>query len=227
MIGEAVLGYEAALPAHGWPNWVLSNHDRPRIASRAGSEQARVAAMLLLTLRGTPTIYYGDEIGMADVEIPPQLQQDPARFEGPGWGRDPARTPMRWDDSEGAGFTTGSPWLPIGDVRRVNVRDQRADPRSILQLHRRLIELRRVEAALAVGAWAPLAARGELLAYERSVPGRRLIVALNFGRQELEVDVGLGSGRILVSTELDRASEAVSGRIWLRPNEGLLVEADR
>ena len=104
VIGEAILGYEAVLPAHGWPNWVLGNHDRPRVASRVGTRQARVAAMLLLTLRGTPTIYYGDEIGMTDVEIPPGLERDPARFHGPGGGRDPERTPMRWDGTRARGL---------------------------------------------------------------------------------------------------------------------------
>src|SRR5207237_2295339 len=89
--------YEAALPEGGWPNWVLGNHDRPRIASRVGLTQARVAAMLLLTLRGTPTIYYGDEIGMANVEVPPELVCDPLGRSFPALGRDGARAPMRWD----------------------------------------------------------------------------------------------------------------------------------
>ena len=104
-IMAAITAYEAVLPAHGWPNWVLGNHDQPRLASRVGRAQARVAAMLLLTLRGTPTLYYGDELGMEDVPIPPELEQDPARFDGPNGGRDPERTPMRWDGSPGAGFT--------------------------------------------------------------------------------------------------------------------------
>ena len=118
-IMAAITAYEAVLPAHGWPNWVLGNHDQPRLASRVGRAQARVAAMLLLTLRGTPTVYYGEELGMEDVPIPPDLEQDPARFDGPNGGRDPERTPMRWDGSPGAGFTTGTPWLPVGgDLER-------------------------------------------------------------------------------------------------------------
>ena len=107
--------YETALPAGGWPNWVLGNHDRPRIATRVGSAQARVAALLLLTLRGTPTLYYGDEFGMHNVAIPPDRVQDPLEknVPGKGLGRDPCRTPMQWDDSAHAGFTTGEPWLPL------------------------------------------------------------------------------------------------------------------
>ena len=96
---ELIADYEAALPAGGWPNWVLGNHDQPRIASRVGPAQARVAAMLLLTLRGTPTLYYGDEIGMHAVAIAPDQVQDPFEKNVPGLGvgRDGCRTPMQWD----------------------------------------------------------------------------------------------------------------------------------
>jgi alpha-glucosidase len=226
-IGAAILGYERALPAHGWPNWVLGNHDRPRVASRIGPEQARVAAMLLLTLRGTPTLYYGDEIGMHDVAIPAGLQQDPARHEGPGWGRDPQRTPMRWHGAPGAGFSTGRPWLPIGDdLATLNVDAQRGDPRSILSLHRRLIELRRAEPALARGAWALLHAQGDVLAYERSLPGRRLVVALNLGAERQVPEVELGRrARLLLTTYLDRDGDELAG-LTLRPKEGVILERD-
>ncbi len=103
-IGAAIARYEALLPDGAWPNWVLGNHDRSRIASRVGAEQARVAAMLLLTLRGTPTLYYGDELGMCDGDIPLEAQRDPEGLRG-GKSRDPERTPMRWDGSPTGGFT--------------------------------------------------------------------------------------------------------------------------
>src|ERR1700749_4853968 len=102
----------------------MGNHNNPRIASRVGREQARVAAMMLLTLRGTPTLYYGDEIGMHDGDIPPALVRDPAEKNQPGLGlgRDPERTPMQWDASPQAGFTKGIPWLPIAaDANEINV----------------------------------------------------------------------------------------------------------
>jgi alpha-glucosidase len=116
-VSALIVAYEAALPRGAWPNWVLGNHDRARIASRVGEAQARVAAMLLLTLRGTPTLYNGDEIGMQDVPIPPELVQDPfeKNVPGIGVGRDPERTPMQWDASPSAGFSTGTPWLPVAD----------------------------------------------------------------------------------------------------------------
>src|SRR5690606_7702723 len=123
-IEAAVNQYEGALPADGWPNWVLGNHDNSRIATRVGKEQARNAAILLLTLRGTPTMYYGDEIGMQDVEISADQVQDPQEknIPGKGLGRDPERTPMQWDTSENAGFTSGKPWLPLmDDHKKINV----------------------------------------------------------------------------------------------------------
>jgi len=117
VIEKIIADYEHVLPAGAWPNWVLGNHDRPRVASRVGSEQARVAAMLLLTLRGTPTLYYGDEIGMHQVAITPDQVRDPfeKNVPGIGVGRDGCRTPMQWDATVGAGFSTATPWLPLAD----------------------------------------------------------------------------------------------------------------
>jgi len=106
-IAAMVEEYDRAIPDGGWPNWVLGNHDQHRIATRVGAEQARVAAVLLLTLRGTPTLYYGDEIGMRDVPIPPDRVQDPfeKNVPGLGLGRDPERTPMQWSAAPHAGFS--------------------------------------------------------------------------------------------------------------------------
>jgi alpha-glucosidase len=186
--------------------------------------------MLLLTLRGTPTLYYGDELGMTNVPIPAERQQDPARF-GPEGSRDPERTPMRWDGTARAGFTTGTPWLPLGDdLATVNVEAQRADERSMVTLHRRLLALRRANPALEIGAWQPLAASGGLLAYERRVTDRRVmdrrvIVALNLGDREMRAAIGDSRGRIVLSTHLDRESEAVSATVTLRASEGVVIDA--
>jgi len=216
-IAAMVDAYEAALPAGAWPNWVLGNHDRPRIAGRVGPAQARVAAMLLLTLRGTPTIYQGDELGMVDVPIPPQLAQDPMEKNAPGqgFGRDPVRTPIPWDESPKAGFTTGEPWLPIGGAAPVSAQDR--DPGSMLALTRAIIALRRAEPALALGAYRTLSAQDGVLIYERSYGERRLVVALNLTDAPQPLAVG---GRALLSTH---AGERDAGA--LAASEGRILEA--
>jgi alpha-glucosidase len=181
--------------------------------------------MLLLTLRGTPTLYYGDELGMQNVPIPPAQFQDP-QGKNIGISRDPSRTPMQWDAGAGAGFTDGAPWLPLAeDYERVNVAAQRDDPRSVLTLHRRLLALRRAEPALSVGAYVPLSAEGDVLAYLRERGGRRFLVALNLGAQPQRLAwPGLAGGHVALSTDLDREGEALGEALELRPNEGVIVE---
>ena len=173
--------YETALPEGGWPNWVLSNHDRPRAAARVGQEQARVAAMLLLTLRGTPTLYYGDELGVGHVEIPPDRIQDPCGKRDPSLGRDPSRTPMQWDASPFAGFSTHAPWLPLTpDYETRNVEVMRHDETSILSLVRSLLHYRRRSAALKEGEWSLLSQDSSILAYKRGWGEYSIVVVLNF-----------------------------------------------
>ncbi|MGA7489441.1 MAG: alpha-amylase family glycosyl hydrolase [Xanthobacteraceae bacterium] len=225
LIGE----YEAALPAGGWPNWVLGNHDRPRIASRVGPEQARIAAMLLLTLRGAPTIYYGDEIAMRQVAIAPGGVRDPLEknVPGRGLGRDGCRTPMRWDDTAHAGFSSTDPWLPLGDAPYSdNVAAQRRDKTSIYWLYRRLIDLRRGRAALLFGGYGRVIADGELLVFTRELARERILVALNFGGQPAAASFAPGerAGRVLVSSAGDREGELLHGGLELRANEGAVVE---
>lgn len=218
--------YERMLPAGGWPNWVLGNHDKPRIASRVGPAQARVAAMLLLTLRGTPTLYYGDEIGMRDVPVPPELVQDPLERNVPGLGlgRDPQRTPMQWQGGAGAGFTAGEPWLPIaGDADAVNVEGSARDPASLLTLYRNLIALRRGEPALNRGRFEPIEADGDVMAYLREHQGRAFAVLLNLGSEPHQAH-DVPAGRIVLSSLLDRYGEEVAGTVELRPDDGLIVE---
>ncbi|HEY6056793.1 MAG TPA: alpha-amylase family glycosyl hydrolase [Candidatus Limnocylindrales bacterium] len=222
-IAAAVSAYEAALPPGAWPNWVLGNHDQPRIATKVGRAQARVAAMLLLTLRGTPTIYNGDEIGMVNGRIPPDRLVDPARHDGRAEGRDPERTPMQWDGGPRAGFTTGEPWLPIAaDADVVNVAAQAEDPRSMLTLHRRLLALRRAETALSIGGWDLHEASGPLLTYLRSDGRRRVAIALNLGPRPVTASLP-GEGTILLSTALDRDEELVRRQLYLRGDEGVAV----
>jgi alpha-glucosidase len=222
--------YERALPEGAWPNWVLGNHDQHRIASRVGAAQARVAAMLLLTLRGTPTLYYGDEIGMRDVAIPARLVRDPfeRNVPGRGLGRDPERTPMQWNSHTQAGFTRGEPWLPVAsDYRDMNVAAQRDDAKSMLTLYRRLIALRRAEPALEVGRFELVETQGEVLAYVRRA--RRgesdFLIALNLGAQPRRVPLPRphASGAIALSTHLDRVDQALDGSLELRGDEGVII----
>jgi alpha-glucosidase len=226
---EKIVGdYEKALPPGAWPNWVLGNHDRPRVASRVGQEQARVAAMLLLTLRGTPTLYYGDEIGMHQVAIAPDQVRDPfeKNVPGIGVGRDGCRTPMQWDATSNAGFSRSTPWLPLaGDFAHENVVNLDADAQSILGLYRALIKLRKQLPQLVAGAYEPIAAQGDLLLYRRRAEGEALIIALNLGAEPASVTssaIGFGS-EILLSTFLDRQHERVEGVLDLRGNEGVIV----
>jgi alpha-glucosidase len=228
-IARLIDEYESKLPSGGWPNWVLGNHDNSRIASRVGVDQARVAAMLLLTLRGTPTMYYADELGMSDVAIPANRIQDPfeKNVPGMGLGRDPCRTPMQWDESANAGFSVVEPWLPVSDdYPVVNVRSEETDPQSILALYHHLLSLRRSHEALSVGSYEPVATTGHLLAYVRKTQSERFLVALNFGPDphELSLDALSGAGRVLLSTHLDTDAGASIGSVGLRANEGVVVE---
>jgi alpha-glucosidase len=228
-IEKIVHDYEAALPTGAWPNWVLGNHDRPRVASRIGPAQARVAAMLLLTLRGTPTLYYGDEIGMHQVAIAPDRVRDPyeKNVPGIGVGRDGCRTPMQWDATAYAGFSSVQPWLPLADdYRHENVVNLDADALSILSLYKALIALRKRLPQLVTGAYVPIAAEGDLLLYRRGESeGNMIVVALNLGDEPVSIasDAAALSGEILLSTFLDRAGEKIQGAVDLRGNEGVII----
>jgi alpha-glucosidase len=215
---------------------VLGNHDQPRIATRAGREQARVATMLLLTLRGTPTYYQGDEIGMENVRIPLDMLQDPPAVNQPELadllGRDPERTPMQWDDSPNAGFTSAEarPWLPLADnYKEENVAGQLDDPRSFLNFFRTLVAYRKASPALSVGAYRHIQlesaeARESCLIYERESSGERLLVALNFTGQEQKVSLPFsGAVKIILSTNMDREGDVDLPTFTLKPNEGCII----
>ncbi len=207
--------WEALLPPHAWPNATLSNHDVVRHATRYGPARARIAATALLTLRGTPFLYYGEEIGMTNVPIPADRVVDVV-------GRDGERTPMQWDTTRNAGFTTGEPWLPVAaDADRVNVAAQRDDPRSLLSFYRRLIRIRRASAALRRGSYRSLPSGPGVYAYERVAEGERMVVLLNFSEREQRVHLALPDPALVLSTDPGR--DAVREQLSLAPNEGLVV----
>jgi alpha-glucosidase len=228
-IRQVVDEYEATLPSGAWPNWVLGNHDRPRIATRVGRERARTAQMLLLTLRGTPTCYYGDEVGMQDVAVPPELMHDPPGKNNPAYSRDPERTPMQWESSPNAGFCPPGvgPWLPVAsDYQTYNVAVEQQDAKSFLTLVRTLLAIRRSSPVLTVGAQRSLdQPNPACFIYLRQYDTIRYLIALNFSPDEQVVTFSeQGRGRILLSTSLDREGPVALGEIHLRGNEGLLIE---
>ena len=227
-IDRAINEYEGSLPDAGWPTWVLGNHDKSRIASRIGSAQARVAAVLLLTLRGTPTMYYGDELGLQDVVIPPELMQDPQGLRiSHEFSRDPQRTPMPWDSSEGSGFTSATPWLPLNaDAEERNVAMQRESPQSMLAFYRRLLALRRERPALSVGSYRPFEADGDVIAFVREDAGKQVAAVLNLGGKPQQVEFGRYAGNVLLGTHPDREGEQVTGQFQLRPNEAVIIDID-
>ncbi|MEN9563855.1 MAG: hypothetical protein RIR73_2099, partial [Chloroflexota bacterium] len=189
LIGE----YYAVIPEGGSPNFVMGNHDAHRIATRYGYENHCSVAMLLLTLWGIPTIYYGDELGMEDVFIPVAERIDPWGINKPDedFGRDPERTPMQWDASPNAGFTTGKPWLPVAaNYKQRNVAVQSADEHSTLNFYKTLLHLRRELTALHSGSFAFVDDLAQdVLAYIREADGVRLFVAINFSAEAREINI--------------------------------------
>jgi alpha-glucosidase len=229
-IAAVIQTYESLLPTTAWPNYVLGNHDQSRLATRIGPAQARVAAMLLLTLRGTPTLYYGDELGMTDVPISQAEVQDPAEKNQPGLGlgRDPERSPMLWDSRPNAGFTTGTPWLPLlADRARLNVETQTTQPASMLALYRKLLSLRREHLALHSGSLTDLSARDGVLTYRRTSEnheGRSLQVFLNLTAEHRQIPCP--AGRILLTTIMDGEGAPVGPTLILEAAEGVLIQLD-
>jgi alpha-glucosidase len=235
---QAIDRWERALdPDHtpfNWPNYTLSNHDQPRAITRyaTGSEEetlarARVAVALLLTLRGTPFIYYGEEIGMRNGRIPRSRIQDPIgkRYWPVYKGRDAERTPMQWSSEPQGGFTTGDPWLPVNpDSARTSVAAQQDDPKSLLNWYRALIALRKREVALRAGSYQRLsAARSQTLCYLRETEGDEIFVALNFARnpQTVELPDG-GAWRILLGSH-HSVGEALDSKSLTLPGYGILI----
>jgi alpha-glucosidase len=229
LLRETIADLEAALPEGAWPILALGNHDRPRLATRLGRPQARVAAFLLLTMRGTPILLYGDELGLVDQPVPRERQRDYFGLTGRGVSRDPTRTPMPWNAGPNGGFAPeGSPrlWLPVSsEYEAINVEAQLGDPSSSLNLYRRLLALRRQSRALRRGSYVVLEAVDRCLVYERAAAGDRKLAALNLSSEPAEVEIR-EPGSIRVSTHADRDQELVPERLQLRADEGVVLDLD-
>ncbi len=217
---------EAALPPGAWPAWTGSNHDMFRFPTRwAGDDPRRVrlALLMLLCLRGTPVLYQGDEIGMANVPIAREDLRDPlgVRFAPYYEGRDAGRTPMQWRDGPGGGFTDAPrPWLPLGDTAAVNVEQQRVDPGSVLALCRDLIVFRRRHPGFSLGDYATVPAPDGVWAWAR---GDRHVVALNMS--DAPALVAQLGGTVQIGTDRARDLEPVrAGTLTMAPFEGLILE---
>ncbi len=223
-VRQFVAAYEAAVPDYGWPTYVFGNHDRDRLVSRIGAAQARVAALFLLTVRGAPYIYQGEELGLPNGEVAPEQYQDPQGI-NLGISRDLCRTPFPWNSTPKAGFTTGTPWLPISSTApTLNVEAEDNDPQSFLALYRKLLALRREHGALNAGTLALVNSPPDTLAFVREGTGQRFLTALNFSDEHKTVALSDGGqGEIIVSTTLDREELVDLAALALRPNEGVLV----
>ncbi len=216
---------EGGLPRHGWPVWMGSNHDADRMASRwceNDDRKVRCALMMLLTLRGTPLLGYGDEIGLPDVELTEDQLRDPVgmRYWPAYAGRDPGRTPMQWTTEPGAGFTESGaqPWLPLGDAHAHNVADQQADESSVLHLCRDLIALRKQERDLRLGAYRKRASPDGTWVFRR---GKGFVVAINMSDDVAKITRLRGTIRL--STGRDRDGQSFSGGLTLEAWEGVVM----
>jgi alpha-glucosidase len=223
---------EDLLPAKAQPTYVLSSHDVPRHRTRfedsiQGDARARLSALMLLTLRGTPFLYYGEEIGMRDGFIPQERICDPVGKRFPGLGRDPERTPMQWQAGHNAGFSSApETWLPIpSGTEQINVAGQLDDPASLLSFYRRLIWYRKQTPCLTQGEYRPIDSAAGTYVYERALAAERMIVALNFESAPRKVHLaGFGRGKVELATDPPRTGSDVDlANFELGPVEGLIV----
>ncbi|MBI3242217.1 MAG: alpha-glucosidase [Chloroflexi bacterium] len=229
---QSIMKWDAALGPDGdkWPCYVLSNHDNPRHVTRHGGgpfalARAKVAATLLLTLRGTPFLYYGEELGMPSPRLARKdLVDPPSKKYWPFFDRDSARTPMQWDDSPNAGFTSGKPWLPVGpSYKTLNVAAQKTDPHSVLNFYRALLRLRRQSPALRRGRYRLLAERPvNAMTYLRETEEQTMLVALNFFGHHTTAPVPAGKWRRVLSTHI--GGDPGVSEITLAPFEASLFE---
>ncbi|MHA1331335.1 MAG: alpha-amylase family glycosyl hydrolase [Candidatus Hodarchaeales archaeon] len=213
-------------PERSHTNFQLGNHDQTRVVTRLGVKQARIAALMLLTLRGTPFIYYGEELGMHNVTIPPLDIQDPWERTEPGKGRDPERTPMQWDNRENAGFSKVKPWLKVStDYRLLNVLVEKQNRKSFLHLYHKLLSLRKEYISLSVGKYKSFNLNENCFIYLRSYQDEKFLILLNFSNEEQTIGLEcLKNSMIILSTFLDREDNITNDSVMLRKQEGCLIK---
>jgi alpha-glucosidase len=215
---------------HGYfPTYVLGNHDQPRVATRLGSEAARNAALLQLTLRGIPFIYYGEELGMKNIPIPRKKIKDPmaVNMKGFNFGRDPERTPMQWDQSKFAGFSTTEPWLPLEkEFKQKNVDSESKDSQSFLTLYKTIIKLRKSRTSLRDGKLTPLTLNNQqILGFVRQKRKEKTLILANFSEADQKVELPQGDWTSILSTKMDVENRKEKSTVILRPSEGIMLTA--
>ena len=231
VIKKLVDDYDAILPEDCWPSYVLGNHDQKRIVSKVGDKQKRVAAMMLLTLRGAPTVYYGEELGMHNVKIPKDKIQDPPAVNQPEIadlvGRDPERTPMQWNTTANAGFSDKGveTWLPVADnYKTENVLVQSANADSMLNYFKKLTKLRLEESAFSVGKYIPLKVSAkDVFAYKRKLDDSEYVVFLNFDSKVKKIDLFkiFKKAEIVISS---KNTEVFEMDFILKEDEGIIFK---
>ncbi|MHC1739944.1 MAG: alpha-glucosidase [Anaerolineaceae bacterium] len=228
---DVITKWDSLLSTDAWPNYVLNNHDQPRSATRYGQgendERLKVAAAMLLTLRGTPFLYYGEEIGMRDIRLKRSELQDPVgvRYWPIPVGRDGCRSPMQWDESENAGFGTRKPWLKVHpNYRMRNVKAQTEDETSLFHFYKRLLAIRKSTPALQRGSFIPLTYDPRrLLAYLRQDAEQTVLIVLNFGKRKVRLATGMQlrskGWQLVLSNKRTSVPAIVNGWLPLLGNE--------
>lgn len=220
---------EARTAVGGWPARSSGNHDIGRVANRVGVANARLAAMLHLSVRGTPTIYYGEELGLEKFDVPVDRIQDPSGKDNPKFGRDGYRAPMPWDDSPQGGFSSVEPWLPMDELSLSrHVEAQLEDPGSVLNFYRELLRFRNSQPLLQLGDYAPVDAPPPVFAFTRGDRERGLLVVLNMGDADVTLNLreywrGPTGAQVLFSTVF-RQDNACTDTLVLGPREGLVAQ---
>lgn len=215
---------EAITPDEAWPSRSSGNHDIPRLAERVGPANLRLAALLQFTVRGAASTYYGDELGLLNIAVPPEKMWDPSGRDDARYGRDRFRVPMPWNREPNAGFTTGDPWLPIDQATiERNVADQLADPNSLLDFYRRILQLRSAEADLQTGAYIPVDTDEPILAFRRGDSPSGLLIAANISDAPTMLDVPGIEAQIILSTACSREPSSFQSQLQLEAREGIVA----
>lgn len=222
---QFVTAYLSALDVGEVPSFVFGNHDKPRIATRLGAEHARAAAVLMLTLPGIPVVYYGEELGMEDVNIPKEMIHDTKEYTSPGFGRDPVRTPMQWTDGQYAGFSKSKPWLPLEDINQTrNVKVQRKDPYSMMNLYKTLLHLRVSHKALRDGAYNVFETGSkDVFSYIRSTKKEHVLIIINFSDAKQICHIPFENVNVLLQTTAEKITVANS-TVTLQPFGAYVLE---